>query len=107
MRRDKYRRHSEVGINPERRGATLEEDLQLLLGDLCAKTGFCSALAGEILQTGDPLTADAFAIAVLTAEGWPEPETEYDWRLWLRKLFVERYGNEISGAGYRSIAADR
>jgi hypothetical protein len=99
MRRDKDRLRRVWNIS-DRRGETLADDLQIFLGDLCKGGGFCSALADDILDGEEPLTADAFAIAVLTAEGWPNPEADYQWRPQFVRLFTERYGPEVSAAGY-------
>lgn len=82
----------------DRRGETLADDLQMFLSDLCKGGGFCNALAGDILRDCDKLTADAFATAVLAAEGWPDPEHEYHWRPQFVELFIERYGHEVSAA---------
>jgi len=99
MKRDKDRLSRAWGIS-ERRGATLLDDIGIFLGDLCKGHGFCSALPDEVLAAGDPLTADAFADAVLRAEGWPEPEREYEFRPQFVKLFTARYGPAISAADY-------
>jgi hypothetical protein len=99
MRRDKDRLRRAWNIS-DRRGETLAEDLQIFLGDLCKGRGFCNATADEILRGGERLTAEAFATAVLAAEGWPDPEGEYHWRPQLIKLFTERYGPQISAADY-------
>jgi hypothetical protein len=87
----------------DRRGETLADDLQIFLGDLCKGGGFCNALADDILSGRDALTAEAFATAVLAAEGWSDPEREYKWRPQLVKLFIERYGAEISAAAFERM----
>lgn len=99
MRRDKDRLRRAWNIS-DRRGETLADDLQIFLGDLCRGGGFCCALADEILRGDESLTADAFATAVLAAEGWPDPEHEYHWRPQFVRLFIERYGPQISEADY-------
>jgi hypothetical protein len=99
MRRDKDRLRSTWRIS-DRRGATLADDLQILLGDLCRTSGFCNALADDILAENKVLTAEAFATAVLTAEGWADPQREYEWRPQFVRLFTGRYGPEISAAEY-------
>ena len=101
MKRDKNRLRHAWGIS-DRRGATLEEDLQILLGDICKGGGFCSAGIREVLTTEEPLTAAAFAYAVLLAEGWPDPESEYEYRPTFIRLFTERYGPSISARDYRA-----
>lgn len=99
MRRDKDRL-AQAWKMSERSGEALSDDLQIFLGDLCRGGGFCNALADEILRGGEPLTADAFATAVLAAEGWPDPGNESHWRPQLARLFTERYGPEISAGTY-------
>jgi hypothetical protein len=84
----------------DRRGEALADNLQIFPGDHCKGGGFCSALAEDILRGRDTLTADAFASAVLAAEGWPEPERENHWRPPFAKLFIKRYGPEISAADF-------
>jgi hypothetical protein len=99
MRRDKDRLRRQWNMS-DRRGETLADDLQIFLGDLCKGAGFCSAHPDDVLRSGDPLTAEAFATAVLVAEGWPDPECEYEWKPQFVKLFIERYGPEISAAAF-------
>lgn len=100
MRRDKDRATIAWRMS-DRRGKNLVDDLAIVLADLCKGGGFCSALPDDVLASGDPLTADAFANAILRAEGWPEPDQEYQWRPLLKKLFTERYGAAVSVADYR------
>jgi hypothetical protein len=99
MRRDKDRLRRAWSIS-DRRGATLEDDLQILLGDLCKGAGFCSASVYDVLTGEEPLSAEAFAHAVLLAEGWPDPEREHEYRPQFVRLFTERYGPSISERDY-------
>ncbi len=99
MRRDKDRLKQVWGAS-DRRGITLIEDIGIFLGDLCKSHGFCSAHPADIVAASDPLTADAFASAVLRAEGWPDPEHEYEWHPQFVKLFLERYGEAVSPKDY-------
>lgn len=99
MRRDEHRLQRQWQLS-DRRGKTLAEELQIFLGDLCKGGGFCSALADDILLGRETLTADTFAKEVLAAEGWPDPEHEYEWRPQFVKLFIARYGPEISAAAF-------
>jgi hypothetical protein len=99
MKRDKDRFQRQWKMS-NRRGETLADDLQIFLGELCKGAGFCSALADDILRGRKTLTAEAFASAVLAAEGWPNPEQEYEWRPQFVKLFVARYGPEISATTF-------
>ena len=101
MRRDKDRLARAWRLS-ERRGATLEEDLQILLGDICKAGGFCSASLFDVLDVDEPLTAEAFAHAVLLAEGWPDPENEYEYRPDFVRLFTERYGPTITARDYQA-----
>ena len=100
MRGDRHRRAEELKGFSKKRGATLAEDLDILLGDLCVRWGFCNHLSGAELTKAQPLTADAFARAVLAAEGDPEPELELAWSRKFRRLFVERYGEAITPTDY-------
>jgi hypothetical protein len=104
MRRDQDRLSHQWGIG-DRRGDTLLDDLQIFLGDLCKGGGFCNALADDVLTGDEALTADAFATAVLAAEGWADPEHEYRWRPQIAKLFIERYGPSISATDYEGSSS--
>lgn len=99
VRRDKDRIRKQWGLS-DRRGETLVADLHILLADICKATGFCSALADDIVRGRDPLTAEAFAMEMLAQEGWPDPENSYEWRPQFVKLFIDRYGPAISAADY-------
>jgi hypothetical protein len=101
MKRDKDRWSPPHWVSSGRHGDTLADDLQLLLGDLCRESGFCNALADDVLPPGgDAITADAFAKAVLVAEGWPEAELPWEWREMMMRVFEHRYGASISPAEY-------
>jgi hypothetical protein len=67
-----------MGIRPLKQGSSLEDRLSHLLYELCVDWGFCipSADAKRIASTKG-LTADQFAYAVLTAEGFV---AEYEMR---------------------------
>src|SRR5688572_17260346 len=97
MRRDENRLSRAWGIS-ERRGETLRDDIAIFLADLC-KGGFC-AIPDDVLDGDKPLTAEAFAHAVLRAEGWDDPSDEHTFRPQLRRLFEERYGTSVSPADY-------
>jgi hypothetical protein len=101
MRSDKRRRDRKTKGFSTKRADTLAADLDILLGDLCVRWGFCNRLSGgALLGSGEPLTAHAFANAVLVAEGFPRPELKLDWQRRLRRLFVDRYGGAVSAADY-------
>ena len=102
MRRDRDRQRQELSRFDRRRGETLAEDLDVLLGDLCRLWGFCNQLSGaELLGCGQILTAERFAHAVLIAEGFPQPEDELTWTERFRHIFTLRYGPSIAPADYR------
>jgi hypothetical protein len=84
----------------EKRRATLSEDLDLLLGDLCAQWGFCNRLSGEDLVREHPIiTGESFATAVLNAEGMsPLPHGEH-WEA-IKSVFCRRYGHAVSDKDY-------
>ncbi|HEX8192089.1 MAG TPA: hypothetical protein VF552_04250 [Allosphingosinicella sp.] len=100
MRRDRDKWKPDTWRSSHLRGKTLAEDLDLLLADLCRQWGFCSASAWDIAEDHDVLTPDAFATVVLGAEGWPEPEKAWAWRVELTKVFSARYGSRISPKDY-------
>ena len=99
MRRDKDRLAREWAIS-DRRGATLEEDLEIFFGDLCKSGGFCNAAPRDVLAVGKSITAESFALCIIAAEGWPEPDREYEYRPKLVRLFTDRYGPSISPKEY-------
>ena len=80
---------------------TLADDLQILMSDLCREWGFCNAIADDIVQGSESLTPEAFATAILKAEGWPEPESDLKWRPRLASLFETRYGAAVSDRDYQ------
>ncbi len=93
MRRDRDRRIQDMKGFDSRRGETLAADLDILLGDLCRIYGFCNHLSGEDLLSGEyPLTAESFALAVLSAEGFPQPHHEVTWSERFQRIFDLRYG---------------
>ncbi len=84
----------------KKRRASLSEDIDLLLADLCTEWGFCNALRGEELVSRIAvLTPEVFAFEVLTAEGMI-PEYEPEWRRKMRAKFAERYGQAVSVKTY-------
>jgi hypothetical protein len=84
----------------EERRDTLEEDLNILIGDLCVLCGYCNDLSGaKLVQDHPVLTDDAFACAVLIAEGL-NPETSPDHKM-IRNRFRMRYGSSISKRDYK------
>jgi len=70
-----------------------EQEIDRLLDWLCRHWGFCIP-ADERLKIARrrPLAARDFAIAVLRAEGFVEPEMEIKWMRQLAARFVEHFG---------------
>jgi hypothetical protein len=92
--------HATKGFSTKR-ADTLADDLDLLLGDLCVRWGFCNGLTGHDLTKDErQLTAEDFARAVLVAEGFSRPELELEWLRSLKRLFIERYGHTVSASDY-------
>jgi len=83
-----------------KRADLLEEDLDILLADLCVIWGFCGGLTGwELAHEGGTITAESFTRAVVEAEELKPHETV----AWLPKIsaaFVERYGAQVSKAAF-------
>jgi hypothetical protein len=72
-------------------GKTLEEDIELLLSDLCVGWGFCNHIvSGERLldEGGGVVTASDVAQATMDAEGETDPAR----RRAIERLFAYRYG---------------
>lgn len=84
----------------KKRSEKLDEDLDILLGDLCIIWGFCNGLTGwELAHKGNIITANSFAQAVISAEGLNASEANA-WlpRLW--EVFTARYGDEVTEKGF-------
>src|ERR1700733_14300386 len=72
-------------------GDTLEEDIDLLLGDLCLGWGYCNyVVSGKGLLGGGEgvVTAGDVARATMDADGETDPAR----RRALERLFIYRYG---------------
>jgi len=88
-----------MGVRPLKDGSSLEDRLSHLLYELCVDWGFCIPPAdAQRLASTKTLTADQFADAVLTAEGFV---AEYEIRRFeqIRQRFVDRFGQEIRADG--------
>ncbi|MBR0724606.1 hypothetical protein [Bradyrhizobium manausense] len=84
-----------MGFRPLKQDSSLEDRLSHLLSELCADLGFCIPLAdAQRIASTKALTADQFAHAVLTAEGFVA-EYEERWFVQIRQRFVDRFGQEI------------
>lgn len=106
MRRARDRQIEQLEQLSEKRGATLAEDLDILLGDLCRLYGFCNHLSGnDLMSRGPTLSAADFATAVLVAEGFPDPDDEWTWKTRFQKLFTLLYGVTISASEYQQRVA--
>jgi hypothetical protein len=85
----------------EKRKDTLEEDLNILIGDLCVLCGYCNDLNGaKLVRDHTVLTDDDFARAVLTAEGM-NPDTASDYKM-IRNRFRIRYGSSVTKRDYEA-----
>lgn len=84
-----------MGLRPLNQNSSLEDRLSHLLQELCTDWGFCipSADAQRIAST-KKLSADQFAYAVLTAEGFVAEYEKRDFEQ-IRQRFVDRFGQEI------------
>ena len=99
MRRDENRATRDWGIGGRRAGP-LRDDIVIFLQEIADQVGLVASV-DDVLSSGDSLSADAFAEAVLRAEGWPEPRDEHTFRPELVRLFSERYGQSVSASDYR------
>lgn len=94
MRRDQDRLSRAWRISG-RRADTLPDDLAIFLQELATEGGLIASV-DDVLPADGCLSAEAFADAVLRAEGWPDPRDEHTFRPQLMKLFIERYGATAS-----------
>ena len=78
----------------------MPDDLAIFLQELANEGGLIAGV-DEVLPADGCLSAEAFADAVLRAEGWPDPRDEHTFRPQLVKLFFERYGAKASTSVYR------
>jgi hypothetical protein len=84
-----------MGVRPLKPGSSLEDRLLHLLYELCVDWGFCISPAdAQRIASTKTFTADQFANAVLTAEGFVA-EYEMRWFEQIRQRFVDRFGQEI------------
>jgi hypothetical protein len=84
-----------MGVRPLKQSSSLEDRLSHLLYELCVDWGFCIPPADrQRIASTKTLTADQFARAVLTAEGFVA-EYEMRWFEQIRQRFVDKFGQEI------------
>jgi hypothetical protein len=92
-------------LHEQRRG-NLTEDLDVLLQHISATWGFCDwayhFTAESLLQEHPNLSADVFSSAVVAAEGH---DSDSEWYTTFKKLFLERYGEFVTEAKYRTSTA--
>jgi len=79
----------------------LEEDLNILLNDLCSEWDFCAGVrASDLLIGSKPLTSKTFTDAVLDAEK-ELPGPRQAWERRIKRKFVQRYGHAVSRKTYQ------
>ncbi len=84
----------------QQRAATLAEDLDMLLDEICAKWQYRNELTGaELIARKSPVTALDFTRAVLVAEGL-KPDNEPNLVRQVKRKFVQRYGLQITPEAY-------
>ena len=84
----------------QQRAATLAEDLDMLLDEVCAKWQYRNELTGaKLIAKKSPVTALDFARAVLVADGL-KPDKEPNLVRQIKRKFVQRYGLQITPEAY-------
>ena len=84
----------------QRRAATLAEDLDMLLDEVCAKWQYRNEPTGaELIAKKSPVTALDFTGAVLLADGF-KPDSEPNLVRQVKRKFIQRYGLEVSPETY-------
>lgn len=77
------------------KSASLERELQILIGKLCTEWGFCIPPDdAERIVRSDPLTGEEFAVAILRAEGM-DPDNELYWSRRIRNRFIDTFGSSF------------
>ena len=76
-----------------KRTKDLAREIDILLWDICAQSGFCNRLSGaDLVNKHSQITADLFAGLVLEAEGL-EPPLYPDHARAIRERFSDRFGS--------------
>ena len=89
----------------QQRAATLDEDLDMFLDELCAKWNYRNELTGaELIARKSPVTALDFTRAVLEAEGL-KPDSEHNLVRQIKRKFIQRYGLEVSPETFQGIGS--
>ena len=71
----------------------LADDLDILLGELCAEWDFCAGVKGaDLIKNGKMLTSKVFTETVILAEGMTLKD-EKNWIRRIKRRFVQRYGH--------------
>ncbi len=79
----------------------LADDLDILLGELCAEWDFCAGIKGaDLIENGKMLTSKVFTETVILAEGMTLKD-EKNWIRRIKRRFVQRYGHEISESTWK------
>ena len=74
----------------------LEKELVILLEWLCREWGFCIPPDDRFrIARSSRLEAGEFAIDVLRAEGFEQPEHESQWIRRIKARFVEHFGRSL------------
>lgn len=84
----------------QQRAATLDEDLDMFLDELCAKWNYRNELTGEeLIAKKSPVTAIDFTRAVLVADGL-KPDDEPNLVRQIKRKFIQRYGLQVTRETY-------
>ena len=87
----------------KKRAATLAEDFDILLGDLCVIWGFCGGLTGwELTHEDQTISAEDFARAVIDSEDM-DATLGAGWLPKISGVFVERYGPSVSAKDFKPV----
>lgn len=74
----------------------LEHKLTTLLDWLCIQWGFClPPKERDRIAKCERWDAQEFALAVVTAEGFPAPAEEIEWLRQIRNRFIEYFGASV------------
>lgn len=84
----------------QQRAATLDEDLDMFLDEVCAKWYYRNELTGaDLIAKKSPVTAIDFTRAVLEAEGL-KPDNEPNLVRQVKRKFIQRYGLQVAPETY-------
>jgi len=81
--------------------SNLDEDLDILLNELCTEWDFCAGVKGkDLVKEGKVLTSKVFTETVILAEGMVLTK-EKNWIRRIKRKFVQRYGHEVSSKTWK------